>query len=114
MKLVDSPLCHICNTLQSTDHILFECTNAELVWNVLKNDFNTCFNNIEFRLGSSDRQKNELLMHAKRLIFLNKNEPLDKTFIISLFTNRISDLKSIRFNKFRKSLMMQNSRAVLS
>jgi len=114
MKLVDSPLCPICNTLQSTDHILFECTNAELVWNVLKNDFNTCFNNIEFRLGSSDRQKNELLMHAKRLIFLNKNEPLDKTFIISLFTNRISDLKSIRFNKFRKSLMMQNSRAVLS
>ncbi len=95
MKLTDSELCPICDVVQDTDHIFHGCSNARLIWSVLNKDFKFKFSESEFTFGVTDKTQNELLLLAKRLLFINKNKKLDKTFIVSLIQDRIADINSI-------------------
>ncbi len=95
LKLIESNLCPMCFVNQNADHIFWECSNAKLFFEILAKDYDLKYDEIELKFGSAIRIKNEVLLLAKRTLFLNKNENLDKKYIYFCVDNRISDIESM-------------------
>ena len=112
LKLVESNLCPLCLLDQNADHIFLECTNAKTFFDILSKDYDFKFSEIEQKFGSSIKLKNEILLLTKRILFLNKNEKLDKKYIYFCIDNRLSDIETLDF-KIRLKRKAEKDKKIL-
>jgi hypothetical protein len=113
-KLVDSNLCEQCKVAQDIEHIFHKCLNAILLWETILTNFGYKFTDSEFIYGVKDKKMNEILLVAKRLLFLNKDKTLDKKFINKIISDRISDINTIAAHKNTKKARLAARKIILN
>ena len=97
MKLINSPLCEVCNDSQDTEHIFESCINVdESILALAKYQ--------QFIL-SNPSVRNNINALINRLLYMNRNKPLKADFFCKAIDNRLNDLdKLLQFKKRKKDL----------
>jgi hypothetical protein len=106
MKLINSPLCSMCNVDQTSNHIFSECINAKTAMSVMIEYSSQISNNKVLQANS--------LSLIKRLCYLNKDKLLSPDIFRVAIQDRLNDLNNItnRLEK-RKNLALINKITLL-
>jgi hypothetical protein len=114
LKIGETELCPVCLNVQTTQHIFFECTNAETCWLLLKDEFGYEFSEYEFKYGAMDKIRNEMLLCCKRLLYQNRNNKLDKNYILYSLNDRLKDIESLNIKALTNSDFKYTKKDILS
>jgi hypothetical protein len=98
-NIIDSPLCTHCKVNEDNDHIFIECTRATTLWDAINRKFNINIDQHLISFGSDDRWLNNIISLGKRLLAINRSEPIDITNAIGMVQHRIRDTVFINSNK---------------
>ncbi len=89
MKLILSPLCPICDSLQTSDHIFTSCTNALLALECL--DKNSHLINKKF--------EPDIKAMINRILFIRKDKKINEQMFQHVISNRILDCEQLLTHK---------------
>jgi len=113
LKLVDSPLCSVCNVIQDSEHIFYVCPNAVLAWNVAAEIINDNLSSDILRNGSRIKKNNEVILAVKRTLLLNKNTKLDKKVLVFIIKNRLGDITALLKRKEKIKVSNRNKKLIM-
>jgi hypothetical protein len=94
MKLIPSPLCPLCDTEQTSEHIFLECINIKNSNGAVKHFSTQLHNNRTLNANISSL--------IKRMCYLNKDKKLTTDIFRIAIQDRINDLNYINFSKEKR------------
>ena len=100
--LTDSPDCKICGEVETVQHQLFDCSNARAMREIVQNNYNLDFENLESLIIPGKNPNDEIIKSIllKMLIQIDRSEGISEEGFKSIvnYSNRIEQMITEKSN----------------
>ncbi len=97
-KITESPLCHVCNTVEDNLHMLLQCPRATSVWSIVSRLAHKEIDENLIISGSDDKWLNNAISIGRYIICTNRSEIRTTAEVETRVNNRINDMVFIKKN----------------
>jgi hypothetical protein len=98
-NIIESPLCTHCGVIEDNEHIFINCKRAIELWESVNLRLNSNIDHQIITYGTDDRWLNNIVSLGKRILAINRSEPIDINHVMALVQHRIRDTVFINSNK---------------